>query len=67
MCNNYNFKGRKLCFRCKKVKGEDDLDGKPQHLIKKQNKGKVVCNNSEYKIHLDNRAAKMVQKEKQVH
>lgn len=31
-CQNYNFKGRKACFRCKKSKGEEDTEGKPEHM-----------------------------------
>lgn len=31
-CQNYNFKGRKECHRCKKSKAEDDCEGMPQHL-----------------------------------
>ena len=33
-CQNYNFKGRKECNRCKKPKTMKDLTGKPQHLIR---------------------------------
>ena len=33
-CQNYNFKGRKECNRCKKVKTRLDSDGKPLHLLK---------------------------------
>ena len=32
-CQNYNFKGRKECFRCKKGKDSDDYEGKPQHMF----------------------------------
>ena len=31
-CQNYNFKGRKECHRCKKAKASDDCEGMPQHL-----------------------------------
>ena len=31
-CQNYNFKGRKECHRCKKPKANDDSEGMPQHL-----------------------------------
>lgn len=31
-CQNYNFKGRKACFRCKKSKAETDNEGKPEHM-----------------------------------
>jgi hypothetical protein len=31
-CQNYNFKGRKECHRCKKAKADDDCEGMPQHL-----------------------------------
>ena len=32
-CANYNFKGRKSCFRCKKSKSSDDANGKPEHMF----------------------------------
>jgi hypothetical protein len=32
-CQNYNFKGRKNCHRCKKSKSTDDNDGKPEHML----------------------------------
>jgi hypothetical protein len=32
-CQNYNFKGRKECYRCKKAKSEEDYDGKPTHMF----------------------------------
>jgi len=32
-CQNYNFKGRKECYRCKKAKDSDDFDGKPKHMF----------------------------------
>ena len=31
-CQNYNFKGRKECHRCKKVKSAEDSDGMPAHM-----------------------------------
>ena len=31
-CQNYNFKGRKSCHRCKKVKCDADIEGKPEHM-----------------------------------
>ena len=31
-CSNYNFKGRKQCFRCKKDKDHTDIRGKPAHM-----------------------------------
>jgi hypothetical protein len=37
-CQNYNFKGRKACFRCKKAKADDDFEGKPEHMIIPQQK-----------------------------
>ena len=43
-CQNYNFKGRKECNRCKKVRTVKDLSGKPAHLQKlnqEQKKDKV--------------------------
>lgn len=33
-CQNYNFKGRKECFRCKKSKDQEDHEGKPEHMNK---------------------------------
>lgn len=33
-CQNYNFKGRKECNRCKKARTKQDLTGKPLHLLK---------------------------------
>merc|ERR1711981_1157097 len=32
-CQNYNFKGRKNCHRCKKPKSTDDFEGKPEHML----------------------------------
>ena len=40
-CQNYNFKGRKSCFRCKKAKSDDDFVGKPEHMTNPKAK-KVV-------------------------
>ena len=37
-CQNYNFKGRKECNRCKKVRSKQDLSGKPMHLLKSEKK-----------------------------
>jgi hypothetical protein len=31
-CQNYNFKGRDICYRCKKEKGDEDSEGKPKHM-----------------------------------
>lgn len=31
-CQNYNFKGRKECYRCKKAKTDLDVEGKPEHM-----------------------------------
>ena len=36
MCQNYNFKGRKECNRCKKPKTMQDSIGKPSHTVKAQ-------------------------------
>lgn len=33
-CQNYNFKGRKECYRCKKAKSSEDAEGKPEHMLK---------------------------------
>ena len=32
-CLNYNFKGRRICFRCQKPKDQEDLDSKPMHMF----------------------------------
>ena len=37
-CQNYNFKGRKECFRCKKARSKKDLTGKPKHMLKNEQK-----------------------------
>merc|ERR1711990_887458 len=37
-CQNYNFKGRKECFRCKKAKDEEDFEGKPEHMLRADTK-----------------------------
>lgn len=31
-CLNYNFHGRQSCFRCKKIKTLEDIEGLPKHL-----------------------------------
>lgn len=31
-CQNYNFKGREACYRCKKDKNGEDCEGKPKHM-----------------------------------
>ena len=31
-CDNYNFKNKKICHRCKKAKSSEDVDGKPEHM-----------------------------------
>lgn len=31
-CQNYNFKGRKECHRCKKIKSDEDSEGMPAHM-----------------------------------
>lgn len=33
-CQNYNFKGRKQCRRCKKPKTVKDSTGRPEHMFK---------------------------------
>lgn len=60
-CQNYNFKGRKECHRCKKAKDDEDQEGKPTHMFlpaeekaalkaakskKSKNKNKKERNNS---------------------
>jgi len=32
-CSNYNFKGRKQCYRCKKDFSQNDMQGKPKHML----------------------------------
>ena len=39
-CQNYNFKGRKACFRCKKTKCSEDNEGKPEHMTKQKRGGR---------------------------
>jgi len=36
-CQNYNFKGRKECHRCKKSKNDEDCEGMPTHLTMSPN------------------------------
>lgn len=43
-CQNYNFSGRLKCNRCCKLKGKDDQNGKPMHLIKKTNSTNLIEN-----------------------
>lgn len=65
-CQNYNFKGRKACFRCKKQKTDEDVEGKPDHMINGPTKQrKVRKNNNEivqeanlYEYSKDNRVHK---------
>ena len=33
-CQNYNFKGRKQCHRCKKPKTVKDTTGRPEHMFR---------------------------------
>ena len=33
-CQNYNFKGRKQCHRCKKPKTVKDITGRPEHMFR---------------------------------
>ena len=33
-CQNYNFKGRKQCHRCKKPKTVKDTIGRPEHMFR---------------------------------
>ena len=37
-CQNYNFYGRVKCNRCTKGKSQDDCEGKPHHIIRKEMK-----------------------------
>ena len=66
MCNNYNFKGRAKCFRCKKVRDQKDNEGKPKHIRQMENKkakAKLARQNGknqprpEFYQQLDNRMA----------
>jgi len=66
MCNNYNFKGRAKCFRCKKVRDLKDYEGKPKHIRQmenKKNKAKIARQNGknqprpEFYQQLDNKMA----------
>jgi hypothetical protein len=63
-CQNYNFKGRKACFRCKKQKSDDDNEGKPEHMNvqpkpRRNKKAKEeVSNDSTYEYSKDNRVHK---------
>jgi hypothetical protein len=41
-CQNYNFKGRKECHRCKKIKNDEDSDGMPAHMQMSQNEKEVL-------------------------
>merc|ERR1719440_726662 len=41
-CQNYNFKGRKNCHRCKKPKSTDDYEGKPEHMLLSTTEKSVV-------------------------
>lgn len=42
-CQNYNFSGRVKCNRCQKQKTKLDYNGKPRHLLKKQESGANLC------------------------
>ena len=63
-CQNYNFKGRKACYRCKKPKTAEDVDGKPDHMVNgltKQKKSRKTNSNGQnegYEYGLDNRVNK---------
>jgi hypothetical protein len=63
-CQNYNFKGRKACYRCKKAKSGDDIEGKPEHMnlvtgkMKKQKKTGSTSEAEAYEYGLDNRVNK---------
>lgn len=64
-CQNYNFKGRKSCFRCKKSKADEDFEGKPEHMsvqqarTRKCKKSQDESSNEEaYEYSKDNRVHK---------
>tara|TARA_B100000780_G_scaffold260029_1_gene211450 strand:- start:272 stop:673 length:402 start_codon:yes stop_codon:yes gene_type:complete len=44
-CQNYNFKGRKECHRCKKAKDTEDCEGMPTHLSMSPNQRAVAKKN----------------------
>ena len=43
-CQNYNFKGRDFCYRCKKTKCEKDSDGRPCHMTMDAEKKQTLKN-----------------------
>jgi hypothetical protein len=65
-CQNYNFKGRKACFRCKKHKTEEDVEGKPDHMVNgaskqrkfRKNNNDTVPEANAYEYSKDNRVHK---------
>lgn len=42
LCQNYNFYGRLKCNRCGKAKSKEDPEGKPKHLIRKENNENIL-------------------------
>ena len=52
-CQNYNFKGRKECNRCKKPKTTKDLTGKPSHLVKADSE------KTPFKLHKDKKTMRL--------
>lgn len=59
-CQNYNFKGRKECFRCKKAKNDDDFDGKPEHMTLPAHE-KALIKAAKSKANKQKKAAKKAQ------
>ena len=48
-CQNYNFKGRKECNRCKKPRTTKDTTGKPPHM-KSEDKASPIKTQKERKV-----------------
>lgn len=57
-CQNYNFKGRKECHRCKKPKTVKDTTGRPEHMFKPEQE-KVALKAAKNKQKRMNKAKKL--------
>jgi len=57
-CQNYNFKGRKQCHRCKKPKTVKDSTGRPEHMFKPEEE-KVALKAAKNKQKRMNKAKKL--------
>lgn len=57
-CQNYNFKGRKQCHRCKKPKTVKDNTGRPEHMFKPEEE-KVALKAAKNKQKRMNKAKKL--------